>query len=536
MEGECHESGRVLMYQWKFKDLTERCSIMTEMAEFLGLKAFRFALKKVGGQDTKTRLYFICTNLHKIGYKVAKVSVKIKGKPDLDAHMNLCENELDHLQLFVKEIIDCEWQKQETFTFGVHVIETLENYRYQLSDILFTDQLWLTAKNKLWTDIEFSVQNHIFSAHRAILAARSPTLFGSIESLIVGSQIKIDHTEPLVFEMFLRFLYTGVFQVNNHRSVNEELLKLAERYKLSTLKSLCQLAVQDIDANQLTSFAMAMKPDFEICPKKPQLKEKTKAQLFFQKYYTVIECVWRVEELPQDDKLFTSDQLNFRNDGAFRAGLADHPSTKHSTLLSPQHFLYLACSHLEKTGTSISHVESYIDGAEYCRMERRGEKALYIFGRELYDLVAPSSFKFDILIRENLENFRYQLMDSLRSVDYWNMFLLAILTDAELQVGKKIFKVHRVIISSRSPVFTELFNTSTVESVTGKVRIDDGVNPDAFKEFLFFLYTGELKVSANSQSLLKLAEKYQVKSLIEICRAAIQEIDVDEISTSLIWL
>lgn len=271
MEGECHESGRVLMYQWKFKDLTERCSIMTEMAEFLGLKAFRFALKKVGGQDTKTRLYFICTNLHKIGYKVAKVSVKIKGKPDLDGHMNLRENELDHLQLFEKEI-DCEWQKQETFTFGVHVIETLENYRYQLSDILFTDQLWLAAKNKLWTDIEFSVQNHIFSAHRAILAARSPTLFGSIESLIVGSRIKIDHTEPLVFEMFLRFLYTGVFQVNNHRSVNEELLKLAERYKLSTLKSLCQLAVQDIDANQLTSFAMAMKPDFEICPKKPQLK------------------------------------------------------------------------------------------------------------------------------------------------------------------------------------------------------------------------------------------------------------------------
>jgi hypothetical protein len=72
--------------------------------------------------------------------------------------------------------------------------------------------------------------------------------------------------------MFLRFLYTGVFQVNNHRSVNEELLKLAERYKLSTLKSLCQLAVQDIDGNQLTSFAMAMKPNFEICPKKPQLK------------------------------------------------------------------------------------------------------------------------------------------------------------------------------------------------------------------------------------------------------------------------
>lgn len=272
MDGECHESGRVLIYQWKFKDLAERSSIMTEMAEFLGLKAFRFALKRTGGgQDSKSKLYFICTNLHKTGFKVAKVSVKIKGKPDQDGHMSIRDNELDHLQLFFKEI-DCEWQKQETLTFGVHVIETLENYRYQLSDILFTDQLWLAAKNKLWTDIEFSVQNHIYSAHRAILAARSQTFFVSIESLIVGSRIKIEHIDPLAFEMFLQFLYTGVFQVCNRKSINEDVLKLAERYKLSTLKSLCQLAVQDIDASQLTSFAMAMKPDFEICPRKPQLK------------------------------------------------------------------------------------------------------------------------------------------------------------------------------------------------------------------------------------------------------------------------
>jgi hypothetical protein len=53
-------------------------------------------------------------------------------------------------------------------------------------------------------------------------------------------------------------------------------------------------------------------------------------------------------------------------------------------------------------------------------------------------------------------------IDILHSVDYWNMFLFAILTDAELQVGKKNFKVHRAIISSRSPVFTELFNTCAV--------------------------------------------------------------------------
>jgi hypothetical protein len=202
---------------------------------------------------------------------VIKVSVKIKGKPNLDGHMKLRDHEVDHLQLFFKDI-NCDWQKQETFTFGVHVIETLENYRFQLTDILFTDQLWLAAKNKLWTDIEFSVENHIYSAHRAILAARSPTFFLSIESLIIGSRIKIEHTDYIAFEMFLQFLYTGVFQINKNKSINEEVLRLADLYKLSTLKSLCQLAVQDIDTNQLTTLAMAMKPDFEMCPKKPQLK------------------------------------------------------------------------------------------------------------------------------------------------------------------------------------------------------------------------------------------------------------------------
>lgn len=271
MDGHCNESGRILVYHWKFKDLPERCSIMTEMAEFLGLKAFRFALKRVGGQESKTMIYFICTSLYKTGFKIAKVSIKIKGKPELDGHMKAERNdELDHLQLFIKQV-DCEWQNQEVITFGIHVVETLENYRYQLSDILFPEQLWTAAQNKLWTDIEFSVKNHIYSAHRAILAARSPTLFVS-QSLIVGSRIKIEHTDPIAFEMFLRFLYTGIFQVTNQRGINEEVLQLAERYQLSTLKSLCQLAIQDINANQLTSFAMAMKPDFEICPRKPNLK------------------------------------------------------------------------------------------------------------------------------------------------------------------------------------------------------------------------------------------------------------------------
>lgn len=257
--------------------------------------------------------------------------------------------------------------------------------------------------------------------------------------------------------------------------------------------------------------------------------------MFFKEYFTVIECVWRVEELPDIDQVFTSVSLNFRNDGAFRAGLADHHTSRCSTLLSPQHYLYLACSHLEKTGTVVYYVDSYIDGTDCCQMDRRGEKSLYFFGREVYDLVVPSAFKFDIMIKETVSNYSYQLFDNSRTSHFWSMFESSLLTDMEFQVGEKSFFSHRVIVSSRSPVFEEMFSSPTVESITGQVRIDD-VEPTVFREFLFFLYTGTLQVSANSPALLKVAERYEVSTLIQICKTAAQEVDVEEISTSLVWL
>lgn len=215
--------------------------------------------------------------------------------------------------------------------------------------------------------------------------------------------------------------------------------------------------------------------------------------------------------------------------------MADHPVEKNSTLLSPQHFLYLACSHLEKTGTDVHHVVSYIDGKDYCRMDRRGEKALFFFGRELYDLSVPCEFKFDIMILETINSYRYLLFDTLRSTDFWNISELSVLTDMEFQVGDVRFLAHRAIVTARSPVLAELFSTSTVESVTGRIRIDD-VDPSVFREFLFFLYTGTLQVSPNGQALLKIAKRYKVDTLIHICRTALQELDVEEVSTSLIWL
>lgn len=265
------------------------------------------------------------------------------------------------------------------------------------------------------------------------------------------------------------------------------------------------------------------------------IRGKPKSFLALRRHYTVIECVWSVDALPEKSQVFTSELLHFRHDGAFRAGLADHSATKASTLLSPEHFLYLACSHLEKTGTALHQVDSYIDGEDHCRMERRGDKALSFFGRELYSLSLPSEFKFDILMKETIENYRYELVDSHCALDLWSALECGLHADVELIVADASFPAHRVVIGARSAHLANLLNSATMESVTGRIRIDDA-SPDVFRQFLYFLYTGSVLESANSRALLKLAQRYQVETLVDLCSSASQEVDIEELSASLIWL
>lgn len=271
MVEQCYESGRMLIYQWKLLNLDDKCTIISEMKEYLGLKTFRFALKRPGGRNSKTSFYCISTNLQKAGFKVAKVLIEIQGKP-LAECMKANDTAMENLQVFTSECNFVLDDKRIVITFAVHVVGILTHYIFQLSDVLFSDQLWAAAQNRQWTDIEFAVKSHTFSAHQAILAARSPIFFKLFESMNFGSKIKLEDVEPAAFEIFLKFLYTGYFQVSNQKEINEEVLGLADKYELIVLSSLCQLAIEEIDASRLTAFTMAFKPNLEVFPDKPQLK------------------------------------------------------------------------------------------------------------------------------------------------------------------------------------------------------------------------------------------------------------------------
>lgn len=90
-------------------------------------------------------------------------------------------------------------------------------------------------------------------------------------------------------------------------------------------------------------------------------------------------------------------------------------------------------------------------------------------------------------------------------------------SDVTLYVKEEKHLVHRTILSARSPVFAAMFKNDTLEKKTGVVKISD-CDPEAFGEFLSFLYSGEVKFNkCNICDLYRISDKYNVPKLKSIC-------------------
>ena len=78
-------------------------------------------------------------------------------------------------------------------------------------------------------------------------------------------------------------------------------------------------------------------------------------------------------------------------------------------------------------------------------------------------------------------------------------------------------RAHRVILSTRSPVFRAMLQSEMSECVTGKIQIADA-NKDVFEEMMRYMYCAKVDEKFTQfKELLILADKYQVDELIKYC-------------------
>ena len=259
----------IVQYDWILENVEEEPkTFASKMILFRGQRVFRVGLKN---HVQSAVLFFVAIDLSKMGMAVRRVLHGIQDSENGPGTMTQMTkqdigNDDGSLQLFTVNLAKKFNGTCETFVFRIHIDGSVPGYSYQLADRLAKEQLWaaVTEKNKNLVDVEIVVKGKTFSAHKAILAARSPvfaTEFAKKQPLTNGPlEIQIDGVEPSTLEQFLYFIYTGE---SVSSLANEELLKLAVKYQLATLAGLCRIALNKIETTQMVNLTSSLQDNPE---------------------------------------------------------------------------------------------------------------------------------------------------------------------------------------------------------------------------------------------------------------------------------
>lgn len=76
----------------------------------------------------------------------------------------------------------------------------------------------------------------------------------------------------------------------------------------------------------------------------------------------------------------------------------------------------------------------------------------------------------------------------------------------------KKFKVHKCVLGTQSSILAAVFNNKMKESIESDMVIKD-FSVECVEDFLYFLYSGELRDEKNAMELFAIASKYDVGQL-----------------------
>ena len=98
------------------------------------------------------------------------------------------------------------------------------------------------------------------------------------------------------------------------------------------------------------------------------------------------------------------------------------------------------------------------------------------------------------------------------------LFLAKEFMDMKIICNGKIFECHKSVLSCQSDVFKAMFlNKDTTESKSGEITFND-FPIETMETFLNYLYHEEVQEKLINTYLLFIADKYNVDSLVKVCK------------------
>jgi len=135
--------------------------------------------------------------------------------------------------------------------FHIKLRSTIPNVVTKLVDSAWSEQLWTASTKAIMTDVLFLLGDKTFGAHRSILSARSPVfaaMFASGMKEAKTGKVLIEDVDSSLFGIFLKFLYTGIFEPSSR---DRELFTVADKYQVETLTELCRSATETVETENI---------------------------------------------------------------------------------------------------------------------------------------------------------------------------------------------------------------------------------------------------------------------------------------------
>uniref|UniRef100_A0A0D3HE30 BTB domain-containing protein n=1 Tax=Oryza barthii TaxID=65489 RepID=A0A0D3HE30_9ORYZ len=134
--------------------------------------------------------------------------------------------------------------KDDYFAVSVHLVITKGAPSVKVPPSNLHSHYGDLLSSKQGADVEFMVRGEIFTAHRLVLAARSPAeLFGPLKEGTTTDAIQIDGMDAQVFEALLIFIYTDMLPKMDQEdevAMAQHLLVASDTYGLQRLMLICE--------------------------------------------------------------------------------------------------------------------------------------------------------------------------------------------------------------------------------------------------------------------------------------------------------